>query len=239
LAFNEYTYTALQLAVKAALGRDAHANTSNGEIVNDALDELANAHDWTWRKTIALRSFVSSQSYVALPTDFDHLLSLQSTAAGRCFEPTTLDEIIALRGSTATLGGSLYKYHVSWTPQATVAAAPIARVELYPTPSASTADAFRIAYRRIVSKLSGGTDLPDIPSNLCSMLRTLCKARALEDEREEFGNVYRLRFTNELRRAIERDGKSQAVVGSLRSQLPVAENAGLPADLYPYGGFTP
>ena len=187
MSLHSYTFTALQNAAKHALGKTPDSTTSLSEIVNDALQMFVNLHTWSWMETSTTLSFTASQAYIALPADFLTLKAMQvRSASGYRLDPSTLQKITDLRmDSTAVTVNGIYMYAISWAGQASVTASPTARLELWPTPPSTVADAISITYRRQIRKLTSSSDLPDIPAMCHFALKKFVRAYALEDDGQD------------------------------------------------------
>lgn len=206
------TLTSLQNAVLHSLARTPASTTSTTAIVNDAKEYFCNSHDWRWKDKALSLDTVSAQNYIALPSDFEQLISIRSgTSNMLTVMPASLDEIMTLRQLNSGVGGYYY-YCVSWTAQASVTSAPLGRLELYPTPSASTVGVFAGKYRRKIPDLSSGTDAPDIPTYCHSALKQMVRAWAMWVEEQKRDSDWELANIM-LERCIQMDGTTQVLLG--------------------------
>lgn len=223
MANNTYTLSDLTKAVVHVLGGQPDSNLSTTQIVNGALNNLANHAPWTWRQKALSVPSVANQSYINLPTDFQEFLTVKRAGDTTCgmVESVTIDRIIEARQSGATTlaaGGAGLFYCLNFTPQTSVTAEPTPIVELYPTPT-SLINPFLVGvYLRQIPKLSGSTDLPDIPSTFHELLLWWCRAYAVAYETGQFGADAQM-VSNLLAECERLDGRSQGHVGRMRGGL--------------------
>lgn len=230
MALLSYTLTLLQNAVLHSLGRTPASTTTTTEIVNDAILHFGNAHPWKWRDTAMTLNTTISQSYVALPTDFEQLISLRSgTSTTRAVIPASLDEIMTMRQLNTGIGGYFY-YCVSWTTQASVTANPVARLEIYPTPAASETGTFAGKYRRQIVTLSAGSDVPDVPTWCMAALKQMVRAWAVFVEDQQQGTDWEL-AQQMLDQCKKIDGTTQVLLGMPRGGVGAPQDEELMDDL--------
>lgn len=130
--------------------------------------------------------------YVNLPSDFKEIDIVRATDSFNVrVELVSIDEIEELRGQQQSAASrSLIRAAVSQPSQNTVTSSfPVPRLELYPTPTATDADALVISYYADWKELSSGTDKANIPIWAETLLRQLVRAFALGYEEGEQGNV--------------------------------------------------
>lgn len=212
------TLTSLQNAALHAIGRTPATTTTTTQIANDGASYFYNAHNWRWRDKALSLDAVSAQNYIALPTDFEQLISIRSgTNATKAVIQASLDEIITLRQLSSGVGGYYYVCP-SWTPQTGVTAAPIGRLEIYPTPAASEVGTFSGRYRRKIPDLSSGTDAPDIPTWAHPALKQMVRAWAVFVEDQQQGSDWDLAQAM-LEQCKRIDGTSQPMLGLPRFQV--------------------
>lgn len=209
------TSTTLENAVLHAVAKSTldTGNTAN-DVVNHALQYLASYKGWNWRFAALSLDFVQSQSYVALPADFEELISV--TGANNTFNSVvvvSLDDINKLRQATSWTGTVTY-VAVSETTQASAGAAPIYRLEIFPTPAAALSGAIIGTYRKAIPTIAT-TSVPNIPSAYHYALLTLCRAFGKLFEMGDPGPEWQIAH-DELDRLVIRDGVAQPTLGRMR-----------------------
>lgn len=171
------------------------------EIVNQAGQYLF-SKQWRFRERTARPvSLTASQNWAPLPGDAEEIISLVAQAGlGWRVEMTTPDQIELYRSSMSpTLLDSVYYAALSrpWaesngtTPLTAGTAFPSARLELYPTPQATSTDAIIMRYRAGWSQVTGdtGSVTPDtyqmpVPPYVEALLIAYCRAFAMAYEDE-------------------------------------------------------
>ena len=154
------------------------------DIFNRAARFLCFQHAWSWLNVVPTTlNLTISQAYIALPTDFQHLISVRA-ASDSVFgiEPATIDEILEWRGLTGATSLT-YKYALVWPTQTSATTARgVQRMEIWPTPSASVTAAFNLQYRQGWVDLAAGstTYIPNIPVRYEGILWQLCQHFATE-----------------------------------------------------------
>lgn len=219
MANHVYTFSSLKSAVEHAIGGAFDSTTSSTDVVNDALDYLANAHQWSWLYRALSLNFVASQNYVALPSDFRELHTAQRVGTLRQLRPASLDQIQGWRSTTTLSAPTLHQYFaLSMTPQTSVSAVPVWRMELYPTPTSNETGAVIGTYLRIIPKLTSDGDVADIPPHLFRTLKHLCRAMAVSAHTQASGEDWRL--ANEgIAQAIKLDSAVEYSIGPIRGAV--------------------
>ena len=159
------------------------------EIVNQAGNHLF-CRPWRFReRTTKYMSLVASQSYVALPSDVEELLSIISTQSlGYLIEMVTPDHMEQLRQLGLTMTGpSVTHACFTRTEPAAGDALPAVRLDIYPTPTAAVTDAIAVRYR--ASWITIDSEAPDsyeipIPKYVDALFIAYVRAfaQAYEDE---------------------------------------------------------
>jgi hypothetical protein len=226
MALHTYNFQALQQAAQHASGVATPATGSSwADVVNDAIQFFSAIRHWAWLDATFSLNFVAAQNYVALASDFGQLKWIQRVGAYKTIRPASWDTIFSYRaGATITLPDTAFVYCIRVQGQASVTAAPIYRIELYPTPAANETGALIGAYRRVLPALSGNTDLPDIPASFHPALKCLVRAFAVSDENEQNGVDWE-RFNGFwLPKLEELDGTVQQNIGMMQGGVePVDE----------------
>lgn len=216
-----YSLTQLQAAAAHAAGRST-VDTGNSSLimVNNALDEVCNAHPWSWRHRSGTLDFVNAQDHVDLPADFAQLRYVRGGGSvNNVAIPTTLDRIFRYRQTPQVVTGNLsIFYAVGVAPQASTTTRPTFRMEIYPTPSADATAALQYQYLRTIPPLASGSDVADIPPFLDSILMTMVRGYAEFYELNNPGPNWQIAH-EQLERAKERDAMTQPIVGTLRGTV--------------------
>jgi hypothetical protein len=182
-----FSFSALQDAVTHVLARTPNSKSPASQIVNRALAWLVKKHPWTWRRMTFNASLVIAQAYVTLPADFASLHVLKSAAGSfNVVEPVSLETLMEYRQYEFPASNQLY-YCPSYLPQTSATAEPAPVLQIYPTPSASSANALAGIYNRRIRMMTAGTDLPEIPGDYHDLLLVLCRAFAAATEDEQVG----------------------------------------------------
>lgn len=178
------TLTQLSAIAKHAIGGDpagfiTDAATTKTHFVNQAGQLLSALHEWNYlKRPSTLLSFVADQTYVALPSDLAELTEIVYNAAGGSVVLTTLATVDEARAQNIGYGNQ-YLGAVSFPTQTGVTLSPGApRLELHPTPTASTADILICRYRAGWTVLSSGTDVANVPVWIEPLLEDCVRAVA-------------------------------------------------------------
>ncbi|HYE20093.1 MAG TPA: hypothetical protein VEA69_16715 [Tepidisphaeraceae bacterium] len=217
-----FTLTQLEAAAAHAAGR-ATFDTGNSTsfCVVQALGEFNN-FAWSWRHKTTTLGFTSGQNYVALPTDFCQLVTLRGgTSTNSVMLPRTVSQVLDLRANsvTGTVGDAVF-YAVDTTGQATGTNASTFKLQVYPTPDATTSDALQIQYLREITVPSAGSNVADIPNHLSAVLLTLVRGWAEMTEKNELGANWEVGHRM-LAEAQARDGMLQPQFGPIRGLTDV------------------
>ncbi len=186
MALYSVTLNRLRQAVKLAIAQDVDEQLNPlADVVNEAISAFTLLHPWQWREAALSLSTVASQAYVNLPSDFGQLMTLRYSAPGNSngtLVAKPLADIVAMRTTlpSSALNTPTYFYAVAWVAQASVTALPQPRLELYPTPSASTTAAMIGYYKKDTPKLVNGTDVPDMPASFHPALLNFCAVYACQ-----------------------------------------------------------
>lgn len=176
-------------------------NQRIAEIVNQAGNYLF-SKQWRFReRTGRPVSLVANQNWAAMPGDAEEIISLVTKAGlGWRVELTSPEQIELFRNSMApALLDSVYYAALSrpWaqadnvTPLVAGTAFPAPRLDIYPTPQATTSDAIIMRYRAGWTAVSGETNAvtPDtyiipVPPYVEALLIAYCRAFAVAYEDE-------------------------------------------------------
>jgi len=230
--------------IMAALGmRSLDARLSGVGILNDAGQLLVNSHSWQWlhRPRVDL-PFVTDQSTLELPTDFDELISAEhKEALVNAFNIVDPATGMALR--TSQIDVTSYQYYAWVTYQNNDDGVPTPRLELWPTPATTTDEgAISIEYRAGWTRLgttalehADQTVIP-IPEWLIPLFRRILRATAKGWEEEDEAAIevrYQSIVGSQLfLDAQDRDGRVVATVGELdggaAQSIPLVRNYDYP-----------
>lgn len=189
------TLANLRLIVDHALGGGApatiitDANGTRDHYVNSAGRHLCGMHRWSFlQRAPTTLNFTASTEYVALPSDFGELDSITYNSAVQSFTMTSMEHILEMRSTGATLYNG-YFGSVVWPTQANTTSEPgVPRIELYPTPAENVTAALRISYRAGWTELTNSASYANVPKRLEPLLESLVRAYAQgreEDRLEE------------------------------------------------------
>ena len=201
------TYGGLKQHILLALGGQPSIvsgvtqNQRIAEIVNQAGNYLF-SKQWRFReRTGRPVSLVANQSWAAMPGDAEEIISLITKAGlGWRVELTTPDQLELFRSTMfPAMLGSVYYAALSrpWadaggvTPLVAGTAFPAVRMDLYPTPNATSTDAIIMRYRAGWTSVSGETDavtpvgyIIPVPPYVEALLVSYCRAFAMAYEDE-------------------------------------------------------
>jgi hypothetical protein len=172
------------------------------EIINQAGQYLF-SKQWRFReRTSRPISLVANQEWASLPNDADEIVTLVAKAGlGWRVELTTPQQIELFRSSMApALNDSVYYAALTrpWAQTGTTtpivagaAVLPAARLDLYPTPQATSTDSIIVRYRAGWLEVSGTTGaitndkyIFPVPPYIDSLLIAYCRAFAISYEDE-------------------------------------------------------
>lgn len=197
------------------------------EMVNDAGELLVNAHRWQWLEGASTTvSLVAGQSYVDLPVNMREVLQAYPTSSlTNSLQWTTPQEILRLR---STVVGSYRGYWGTITHhKAAAGGAPTVRLELWPTPSASTADYFTLFFRSGWARVDDDNDALDLPDWLEPVFKQLLRLTARGYEEDDLGAVAerfeQFKASQLWSDALTRDGMLQPSIGTQHNGLASPE----------------
>jgi hypothetical protein len=218
--------TVLQLAdfTRLTLGGPADASLSSVALANMAGMYLVGMSRWKWldRSPVALAT-VAAQTYITPPSDFDEPLALESTSTGNYYRWGTLEEVFTLRyGTNQSQSGGEYVGAVVRA-AASGSTPPEVRIELFPTPSASTSDVFRLAYRGKWPTLTSDSDYMPFPDEIellyVRTFQTLARGFMEEDKGTASQRLAEFRMWPEFIAAVRSDRKKQVDHGVMQGSL--------------------
>ncbi len=204
----------------ASTGLDALADGHDLiQLVNYSGEHLVNMHRWRWldRPPIGMTS-TAGRTFILLPDDFMHLLSLDmGTNQSGSVHLVTYEELIRARRNQVSV--SAYTYLVALAHQAGAAggSAPLPQLELYPTPTTSTASLFTMVYRAGWVRVSDDGNYVSIPRWLEPLYLEVLKA---------FVQGYEERDREELSTRLERISRSQMFNHAVRRDAMVQQSYG-------------
>ena len=173
--------------VRLTLGGPADAALPTLALVNMAGRHLVGMSQWRWlmRGPVAVGT-VAAQEYVELPTDYGTMIQLAGSSTIWDVNWVGLGEITSLRAHTPTNAEcGPFRGAVSLAP-ASGSTLPRWRVELYPTPSATNATAFSLAYRAQWTEITSESDYLPLPlyceTLFTRILQTFARGYMEEDQ---------------------------------------------------------
>lgn len=212
-----YTFAQLKAAAKHAVAQGI-TDDEAGDIVNDAIQHLATLHPWTWRQSSLSLTVTADQEYADLPTDALEVQTLRYAADVQGYlQPSTIADLLLWRQGIwiEQLPTGQQFYAVGWQPQITAGDVPRARLELWPTPAESIADAIKGTYLRVIRKLTGEDEYPDMPAPFHQALKLLVRALAVSNQEQQEGEDWRL-FQQLIPSFMRADGSQQTNLGMMR-----------------------
>ncbi len=200
------------------------------EIVNMAGEHLLGIRSWNWLiGASASVGFVADQAYSALPTDFLATVGLQKTSAlVSNYREIDLKRLLELRTrelpytSLITYGAVVFV--------STAGAAPLPRLEIWPTPTATDATAMTLYYRRGWTEPAADTTEIPVPAWCHDLFLDYCRAFAQGYEEDMSATLgQRIAEIDEgpiMKRCVRRDGAvrtSYGVTGGGAAQVSHSE----------------
>jgi hypothetical protein len=181
----------------AVLSVGGYPSLAPGQTRNQRLAEIVNqagqylySRPWRFReRTSTLLSLVANQNYVTLPSGVEELISVVSTELiGSPIEMVTPDHMEQLRSlGVASTGQGVTHAVLSRPSTADGQAIASNRLDIYPTPTTSTANALSVRYRTgwtsIADNAADSWEIP-IPKYCDALFIAYCRAfaQAYEDE---------------------------------------------------------
>lgn len=208
--------------IKHTLGGGLPDDIEPLAIINEAGRNLVTLHPWKWlyRPPVTLGQ-VSGQSWIALPSDFGGIISLEFTIGLTHFVvQTTLNQIQNYRANLITVPAYTLYAAVIYTEDPTTGAS-TPRLEIFPTPGSTDASAIQLIYRATwVDITNTDTDVTITPDWMDPILLQLIRAVARGFHSEDQGSMSQ-RLTDVMssplwRKAVERDADTQNEFGPLR-----------------------
>jgi hypothetical protein len=218
-----YTVTECADFVKLTLGGEPSAVLPTLALVNMAGHHFVSMSKWRFQERRAsYLSTVASQTYIAAPTDLGGIVSLAPVNSAGCYKPSTIDEINMLRSSASTDTGTPYLYAlIHTTPSGSTAAVPY--LELYPTPSTSTANALQIVYRARWVELTSDSDYIPFPDFTKTLFIRVLQAHARgfmeEDKASLSARLLELSASPEFVACVKQDRAMQSDRGEMKGDI--------------------
>lgn len=175
--------------VRHTLGGAAALEVGGGlSIVNTAGRFLYGAHPWwNMNRASALLDYGTSQSYVALPSNFGEIIALHETGTlTGSVEQVTLEYIAQLRATQTT--GAAFTLYASQSYH-TSNGVPVPVLEVWPTPATSQVGALTLFYRSAWVDLTNDADLVPVPSYAEPLMIELTRATARGWDMEDEGSL--------------------------------------------------
>ncbi len=178
------------------MGGQPSGLTSVLDLINMAGRYLVGMTRWRYLEGVDYTlGTTASQSYITLPTNFASAVSLVGMTENIVAEWVDRDAIAQMRASgSSTPALGVYYVAISYAVPAVTdppsSSAPVARLELYPTPSATSASVFRLVYRAGWADLTGDDQyVPVPPNNIETLFLQILAAFGRGSHREETGTI--------------------------------------------------
>lgn len=174
--------------------------------------------------------------FIELPSEFEAVVTLRAGSnTFRIVQATSPDEIARMRQVSWQPYNEVWWY-LGWAPQIAATNVPVARLEIYPTPTSASTDYLVLTYNRLIPKLSSDTDVPDVPPPYHLLLKQGVRAFAEGEEMDLAAGPNTQKFLAMLPTYIAMDGQSDGGGQKMRGGLPTwRPTAG---QFYPPGGLT-
>lgn len=162
-------------------GGQIDASIDLTQLVNDAGRYLVQMHDWAFlERPQATLNTVQDQAHLDLPSDFDKMLDVGTTADNDTEGVKVLpaDQFERIKSSEITDLLDVY-LSLEWPAQAsTSVSAPGPRLAIYPTPSTSVTGKYWLNYRAGWIELTTGNAVANIPPAIEHLLIQIVRAFA-------------------------------------------------------------
>lgn len=129
------------------------------DAANEAGWWLAAARQWNYlRRNPYDLDLTADQSYILLPSDFSAVLSIAANQLAHSLRMESIEVVADFRHGLSTGGYGGYIGAVVTPTVALTGPNPEKRIEIYPTPGATLANAWRLVYRAGFTEVANGTD---------------------------------------------------------------------------------
>jgi len=166
-------------------------------IVNEAGRFLVSLRPWTFQlRPSTTAGILNGQSYFALKPDFGRLagppVSHPSAQRVRVIELRSFDIVNRLRGQPNPSSGidGVYAGALVHSPLTSPGGPPLPRIELWPTPSVTDANAFSISYFANWNDVNDDDDLIDLPAYAEGLFRHIVRETAAGYEHDDEKSVW-------------------------------------------------
>lgn len=184
----------IRIQIGATSGGDQGSGLPDGisviELVNSAGTFLVNHHEWKWLQDASVTiGFTSGQDYVLLPADFKTIVAVDTAGLTSDFELVTLGRILKLLKNTQ--GSTLYyEAAISYRYPTDGGGPPVPALKIWPTPTATDANALNLFYRRGWQEMTSASDndLLTIPEWMEDCYLEILRAIALGWSEHETGS---------------------------------------------------
>lgn len=221
-----YTFQNCKNIVRRALGLYVDETTdsnsqepgsaSAGDIVNDAMEMLWNAHPWTFRFSDPKYLDAAANMFrYHLPKDFGSLVKLvrANNLTHECIR-LPIDAIYSLREQSVGTTANVTYYDVVFDPNYSLSAVTDIHsiggrylLEIWPTPSAFTQNAWLVVYERECPKLTVDANIAPFPMGFHRLVKRALRYTAFEAEGDPQQDVEYQKYLTELASAIRADGR--------------------------------
>ncbi len=189
------------------------------DIVNDALQALWHAHEWTWKPADEfVVNFAAGQFAYQLPAEYVGLRSVHRfTQSYDCAVRTPINEIRDLRiaGGDVIAEDSVL-YDIIYEPNAGETEGGAYIIEVYPTPSQYQQNALSVRYLKDLGRLCADDEYPPFPASFTPLVKQACRCEAFRVENDARYEVEQLVYDRMLANAIKADAITEGSnLGSL------------------------
>lgn len=171
-------------------------------------------------------TLLAGTDVVALPSDFESLVAIKfrQDLAGFC-EFVSIDALEDLRSSTAT--GNNFVYVALGRTSLSATAAPIPQLEIWPTPTITSANAIKLRYKQAWPELDADGNIIPIPTYCYEAYRAIvCAVARAMVEPEELGmsmpQAVEAMAGDLIRLAMRHEGMLQPSLGKMRDSVSSA-----------------
>lgn len=200
---------------------DTLVGIDNTRVLNEAGQILYNLRDWNFLVHVGqLLDGVQGQSWIALPTDFGQIVTLQYTnGLTASVVLSTLDQIDVYRSQLITIPSYTLYTAISWVAGATTGTI-VPRLEVFPSPPVTQAGLLTMTYRPrwiIPPAADDQTSIP-IPTWFEALYRAMVRAVASGYQRGDMeARIADVQAGVHFLAASRQDGAQQREFGQLRN----------------------
>lgn len=190
------------------------------DIVNDALQNLWHAHEWTWLPADEyVINFAAGQYAYPLPAEFKALKSVHRfTDSYDCAIRASINDIRDMRlgGDNDVIPEDRVLYDIVYDPNERETEGGSYIIEVYPTPSAYQQNALSVRYLKDLGRLCADDEYPPFPASFTPLVKQACRCEAYRVENDARYETEQLIMDRMLAQAIRADALTEGSnLGSL------------------------